>query len=116
MSISEGQHKLKLLLKKAFPHYNFEEEYYIKTTGQKFDFFCRKLKIAIEFDSKYHYDNEHFFFHTEEDLKIFKKNEKRKQRWCKLNDITLIIIKEDELNIKAIKRKIQNEYNRRQEE
>jgi len=113
MSVSEGQHKLKLLLKKIFPHYNFEEEYYIKTTGQKFDFFCRKLKIAIEFDSEYHYDNEHFFFRTEEDLKTFKKNERRKRRWCKLNDITLVTIRENELNIETIKKRIKDEYNKK---
>jgi len=105
MSISERQYKLKILLKKVFPNFYFEEEYQA-TDRLRLDFFCKKLRLALEYDGPQHEEFIPFFHENEEGFREQLERDSRKERWCKLNDITLVRIKEEDLNEEALRRKI----------
>jgi len=50
---SWGEYELKKLLKKIFPRYKFEEQFYIGD-NLSLDFFCKKLSLAFEFQGSQH--------------------------------------------------------------
>lgn len=105
MSVSEGQYKLKRLLKKVFPQFCFEEEYCIGE-GLRLDFFCKKLSLAFEFDGAQHEDFSLFFHKDKDAFEQQKQRDKRKERWARLNDVTLIRVRKEDLTEQILKNKI----------
>ena len=105
MSISEKQYKLKMLLKKIFPNFYFEEEYHA-TDRLRLDFFCKKLRLALEYDGPQHEEFIPFFHESEQNFKEQLERDSQKERWCRLNDITLVRIKEEDLNEDTLRQKI----------
>ena len=102
---SWGEYELKKLLKEIFPRYTFEEQFYIGES-LTLDFFCKKLSLAFEYQGSQHDEyNPHF----QKDKKEFiqqQQRDRKKKRWCKLNSITLVEIRESELNQDLLREKI----------
>ena len=112
MSISEPQYKLKSILKKIFPNFYFEEEYHIGS-GLRLDFYCPKLSLAFECQGPQHDQYNPFFFKTEKEFIEQKKRDRRKEKWCRLHDITLIKVREHELDEKILREKISKAWETR---
>lgn len=109
------------------PHctFNFKEEVcrliFEKTFGEKFprlrprwlknsggnqmelDGFCKKLSIAFEYNGEHHYRSGHFSM-TESALKKRKKDDQRKIKLCKEENIKLFIVKYDKPLIEVMSR------------
>jgi len=70
------------------------------------DFFCQKLSLVLEFQESQHNGyNPHF----QKDKKEFiqqQQRDQKKKRWCKLNEITLIEVRENELKQNILQKKI----------
>lgn len=74
--------------------------------GLSLDFFCKKLSLAFEYQGSQH--NEHNP-HFQKDKKEFiqqQQRDRKKKRWCKLNEIVLIEVRESELKQNILQKKI----------
>lgn len=102
---SWGEYELKKILKQIFPRYTFEEQFYIGE-GLSLDFFCKKLSLTFEYQGSQHDEyNPHF----QKDKKEFiqqQQRDRRKKRWCKLNDITIVEVRQNELEQNLLREKI----------
>lgn len=70
------------------------------------DFFCQKLSLALEFQGSQHNEyNPHFKKNKKEFIQQQQRDQKKK-RWCKLNEIVLIEVRENELKQNILQKKI----------
>ena len=102
---SWGEYELKKLLKLIFPRYTFEEQFYIGES-LTLDFLCKKLSLAFEFQGPQHDEFNPHFQKDEKGLIKQQQRDRKKKRWCKLNEITLIEVRENELNNNNLRQKI----------
>jgi len=70
------------------------------------DFFCKKLSLAFEFQGSQHDEHNPYFQKNKKEFIQQQQRDRRKRKWCKLNDITLIEIRESELDQNVLKDKI----------
>lgn len=93
---SKGARLITEILKQL--NVNFEKEFPLQGSLQKFDFYLPESRIAIEYNGSQHY-KENDFFQTA--LKIQQERDQRKRKYCKENDIILYeipyIFKKDEI-------------------
>jgi len=68
------------------------EEFPCFGEGLFLDFFLPRRKIAVEVHGSQHFKYNKFFHATRADFIKQQKNDVRKQKWCELNDITLVVI------------------------
>lgn len=93
---SKGENKIKEICKKIF------NEQFIKCrpdwlrskhgTKLELDLYCEKLGIAFEYNGQQHYVFVPLYHSTEEEFKKLQEHDKTKERLCKKNNVTLIII------------------------
>jgi hypothetical protein len=84
------------------------EEWGIPGTRLAIDFYLPTYKLAFEFNGSQHDSYNSFFHHSKQDFLRQKVRDLRKKEWCELNDIRLIIIRED-LSVEELKERIYNE-------
>jgi len=90
--ISKFQYDLGQVLTDKYPNYPILEEFSIPQEAIYLDFFIPKLNLVFEAHGAQHYNfiphfhqHKHIFIHAQS--KDFQKEE-----WCKLNDITMIVV------------------------
>lgn len=88
-----------------FPRYTFEEQLYIGES-LSLDFFCKKLSLAFEFQGSQHDEFNPHFQKDEKDLIKQQQRDRKKKRWCKLNGITIIEVRQNELEQNLLQEKI----------
>lgn len=106
--MSRGERILGIMLKNLFCHFDIIPQHTISRIT--FDYFIPNMYLLVEFDGVQH-DKASKFFHKDSDG--WKKQQVRDlRRWkvAKANDLSLIIIKEKELNEDAISDKIIKSY------
>ena len=86
------------LLKKTFPHTKIKKEYTIKHGGRTLfvDFFLPLFFIAIEVHGRQHDVFVKHFHGDEKGWKEHKKRDRVKEEWADLNNITYIVIREED--------------------
>ena len=63
-----------------------------KVTPQYFDFYIDELKLAIETNGVYHFLKNNMKPEMREKVELTLRRDKRKQKWCEDNDVTLVNI------------------------
>lgn len=104
-TIGEGRGKFQSevgeILAERFPADIILEEFPCKGEGLVLDFFLPRRKIAVEVQGTQHNSFNPFFHADKAAFLASKMRDKRKAKWCEVNDITLLIIEwgEDKENI-----------------
>ena len=90
------------VLEELFPSDVILEEFPCVGDGLHLDFFLPRRKLAVEVQGEQHYSFNAFFHRSKADFVAQQRRDKRKERWCEVNDIRLVKIKwgEKEENIK----------------
>lgn len=90
------------ILKECFPHSKIYEE--VILTGCRgaggtliADFFIPQLSILIEVHGAQHYKYCKFFHDSEIEFKKYQQNDRTKQEWAKINNITFIELPYNEI-------------------
>jgi hypothetical protein len=88
--------KCKSLLQELFAVYSILEEIPVPDLGLTLDFFIPMKKLAIEVDGQQHDKFVPFFHGNKQKFAKGKTNDRLKEYWCELNNITIIRLKWDE--------------------
>lgn len=90
---SKGENKIKIFLDKLDIKYSQEKEFdgCVNKSPLKFDFFIEDLNLCIEYDGRQHFESINLWG-GDHGLKIRKKLDKIKNKYCIDNDIELIRI------------------------
>jgi hypothetical protein len=97
---SAGEEKCRQVLSRIYPHYKFEtyRPNFLKNpeTGRnlELDLYNDRLKLAVEFNGRQHYQHTPFF-QTKDEFKEQKRRDELKKKLCKKNGITLIFVPYD---------------------
>lgn len=87
---SKGEVRIKNFLKKENIEFIYQKRFYHEDLSyQIFDFFLPNLNLAIEYNGEQHYIENNFFATS---LAEQKRSDKRKELYCKKNNIELLII------------------------
>lgn len=98
---SKGQRILGDWIEKTYPAINLLEEFPCwGLEGQRLDFFAPSIKTAWEYHGKQHEEYTEHFHHNKHGFSRSIKLDNRKEEWCQLNNITLIIVDEEDLKCK----------------
>lgn len=99
-TIRSGPHqKVKELLQKQYPTAQILEEVQIQVKKNKdlyLDFYLPLYNIAIEINGEQHRKLVSHFTKTQSQFVNLQTNDKLKQRWCELNQITFISLDDNE--------------------
>lgn len=109
--ILKSQEKIYSFLKEMFPSENWEWESSPIWLGlQRFDIYCKRVNLAIEYNGEQHY---HIVkrFGGEEGFKKCLQRDALKKQLCEENNCTLYIIKYDDVNYDRIREDISNILN-----
>lgn len=69
-----------------------KEKYFTSYHDMRFDFYLPEYNCCIEYDGSQHFNDAHGNWNNENMLKENKKKDKKKNQWCKDNNICLIRI------------------------
>ena len=94
LSMSIGELKIREILNKI--KINYKQEYYIKKTRQRFDFYLFDYNCAIEFDGAQHFEE---WTLGDTTLKERQEKDQIKNQYCKDNNIYLLRIPYTDYNI-----------------
>ncbi len=83
-------------LQGVFPRFVILEEFNIPRSRLHIDFFIPELRIAVEADGAQHTKYSFFFHGTRENFRQSQIRDKKKEEWCKMNNITLVRVKKNE--------------------
>ena len=109
--ILKSQEKIYKFLKEEFPNEIWEWEFSPKWLGQqRFDIYCSRLNLAIEYNGRQHYTSVKRFG-GEIGFQECIKRDLLKTQLCKDHNCTLYIIKYDNVNYNKIKEDINNILN-----
>ena len=89
-SRSKLQNDVGIALFNRFSFHTILEEFPVAGTQLSIDFFIPGVMIAIEADGEQHRKFSKFFHGTIQNFKKQQERDARKQKWCDMNDITLI--------------------------
>lgn len=103
---SKGEETLGNLLRELFPLCGIYHEFTCPSTRLRLDFFVPSLSLALEFDGRQHGAYTPHFHGDRVGYVQSQTNDANKERWCELNDITLVRIVEDELDLETLENKI----------
>ncbi len=87
---SEGQYRLRRTIQKLFPGYCIYEDFVLPGHRMSVDFFVPGLGFAFEFDGIQHNKINSFFHKTKQDFKNQQTRDKLKEKWCEINNFTLV--------------------------
>lgn len=97
-SLSDFQFKVKQFLKPFWQTHVVAEELLMAGTRSKIDLFNSTKKVAIECDGKQHLVYSDFMHQkSRSNYLAQKRRDAAKERWCELNGISLVRIKESDL-------------------
>lgn len=85
--------KARKLIKDIFPTLQILEEVSVRLRQRDtayLDFYVPVQKLAVEVHGEQHYNFISFYHQTTMGFLLHQKRDREKQRWCELNDITLI--------------------------
>jgi len=104
LSKSHAQDRLGDILEELFENFKLYEEFPCVPTNLRLDFFIPVLNLAFEFDGEQH-DRYVAYFHKDRyGFARSKANDTMKECWCQANAITLIRIKEKDLNKETLEK------------
>lgn len=95
-SVSKIQRGYGDRLRKRYPHYLILEEFPIPGSKLRIDFFLPELLLAVEVHGEQHFKFTPFFHKSIHDFMNGVKRDAQKAEWCNLNDIELIIVRQDD--------------------
>lgn len=101
--LSNGQYNLGRKLLKLYTGYTILEEFSVPESRLAIDFYVPNSKIAFEFQGTQH---DEFNKHFHSDAEGFRKQKKRdadKRRWCQMNDITLVEVRDEHITIEGLR-------------
>ncbi len=107
-SKSYGQYNLGQCLKNIYGDITMLEEFGIPQSRLSLDFYLPNHSVAFEFQGIQH-DKFNQFFHVDKkgfEQQIVRDGEKK--RWCKMNDVTLIEVRDKNITPEQLKRDIVN--------
>jgi very-short-patch-repair endonuclease len=110
ISKSEKQNKLGQILETIFKNFPIYEELPCFGTRLKLDFYVHQLKLAFEFDDKQHEEFNPFFHGNKRNWIRSQQRDDEKEKWCKINGVVLIRIKEKDLDKAIIINKVNKAY------
>jgi hypothetical protein len=91
LDASKCQTRIGDLIEELFPHQILLEEFVIpKSGGLKIDFFLPTSLIAVEADGGQHNEFVPYFHQDKIGFQRSKNNDKRKEEWCRINNIRII--------------------------
>lgn len=111
-SKSVGQYTLGRLIRHIYGfHVVMLEEFPLPGEKLVLDFYLPHHSLAFEYHGDQH-DNFNKFFHVDKNgLKKQQERDIRKRAWCKINDITLIEIRNVSLSVEQLQQLIQDTKN-----
>lgn len=93
-SKSYFQWRVGQIIDDVFPDEVVLEEFSIPMERLFVDFFLPRKKIVIEAHGNQHFTYNKFFHGSWENFTMSKLRDKRKELWCEINNLRLVIIKE----------------------
>lgn len=102
---SHFQWRVGQLIDEAYPGEVVLEEFYAPKQGFYIDFFLPRKMIAVEADGAQH-DKFNVYFHgSKENFLLAQARDRRKEKWCELNNIRLVRVspKEEENFLNKLK-------------
>lgn len=109
--ILKSQEKIYSWIKETFADENWEWEYSPEWLGlQRFDIYCKRINLAIEYNGEQHYFPVEVFG-GEKGFKKCIERDTIKAQLCEENNCTLYIIKYDDVNYDKIREDINNILN-----
>ncbi len=94
---SSGHKKARTILNELFPFDKALEELMLPGTGKLCaDFFIPTRRLMIEVHGRQHFEFVQFFHKNRVGFMMSQVRDRNKAEWCKLNDITLIVLKDTE--------------------
>jgi hypothetical protein len=110
-SKSRGQFHLgKVLLEIYGSNAIILEEFPIPESRLSVDFFLPHIGLAFEFQGIQHDKFNAFFHQTKKDFAKQKERDGRTRRWCDMNDITLVEIRDMEITAQELQNSILESY------
>jgi len=107
--LSKGQYNLGRQLLRVYASYTILEEFSIPESRLAIDFFVPNAKIAFEYQGIQH---DEFNKHFHGDAAGFRRQQKRdseKRRWCELNNIKLVEVRDPHITADKLKELICND-------
>jgi len=96
---SDAQFRFGLRLRGIFPHSRILEEFGLPNTGAlALDFWLPDEGFAFEVQGAQHFQFVKYYHGTLAGFRRQKMNDARKQRWCTLNNIKLICVKDTDVD------------------
>jgi hypothetical protein len=92
---SAGHKRARQLLRELFPCEIILEELTLVGTGRYplyADFFLSGPKLMVEVNGQQHYKYDTYHYANKTAWNKARNNDARKQAWCELNDITLVVL------------------------
>jgi very-short-patch-repair endonuclease len=100
---SNGQYQLGRQLSKLYSGYTVLEEFSIPESRLAIDFFVPNAKIAFEFQGIQHDEfNKHFHVDAT-GFRTSKRRDADKKRWCKINGITLVEVRDEHITLDKLR-------------
>ncbi len=97
-SRSNGQYHLGKKLRIVYPQCSILEEWGIPGSRLSLDFFIPSRKLAFEFQGIQHDEFNSFFHANKAAFAAQKKRDADKRRWCELNSIALVEVRDGAIN------------------
>lgn len=105
-SKSKSQYRLGQKLLQIFPNTGILEEFSIPESRMSLDFFVPTRSIAFEFQGVQHDKMNPFFHATKEDFERQKSRDSLKRRWCQINNIILVEVRDANISVADLRKEI----------
>ena len=93
---SNFQWETGVALQRVFPRFIILEEFNIPRSRLHIDFFIPELLIAVEADGAQHEKYSFFFHGSKANFRRSLARDRKKEQWCKTNNIILVRVKKNE--------------------
>lgn len=105
-SRSAGQYHLGRQLATLYENIVILEEFGIPDSRLSLDFYVPTRKLALEFQGEQHDEYNTFFHNSKADFTRQKERDSDKRRWCELNEIRLIEVRDNKISLAELKKLI----------
>jgi hypothetical protein len=97
--MSKLAEKVGSLLRELFPNVRIKEEHHVMYDGQRLfvDFFIPSYLIAVEVHGRQHDEFVRHFHGDDAGWRRHRKRDRRKEEWADVNDITYVVIRENNM-------------------
>ena len=96
--ISKIQTAARERIKQELGHQIILEEFVIPKSQMRLDFYLPRINIAVEVQGRQHFEFVKHFHGTKKKFAAAQNRDNLKVEWCAINDIELIVWKEEDLN------------------